>query len=820
MRAPTHHREPRCKRRLLCHTLLLGSLAFFGPPRIEPSWGIPFAASGTGHHAFRPLPETNDDAVAAQSKAGTPEGPWRGATGTRSGTTAKTDDATHATRDPETSLTGVASRDEVQAALGETESDLQDLALRLSTTIDKLSELLWNGVPSDLDVDAERRAKGDLALLTDLKKLEAMEKLLADRLRQAGEGKLEPGQEKLLRQMQENVRFALTEVRRKERLEADGDRIGHPDEHRHASTEKPSSEKKRAEAKGPPGDDTASTNKSPSLADRIVGRIVQGAKDAWTWISNRWNDAASEPKGPKDEEKRESIAHAGGAGLGPAKNGGSSTSSSGNDSVTPASPPTSAPGSSGTSSDVAKNGAGTTSGGAGIGREGPGGTVGAPGSAGNGSHGGAGFGSVAHGSAGGTTPSLSLPLGGSTVPFGGSPSASPSRRSPVSGPHLVGSASGSRGHGDDTKRDAAAESPTVRDVVTTFPRRPGSGGNGAANGGAGAAPDAFAALPPIPLAPPVGSSRPENALKAPLSSAPVGATGGGGSFGTPVRRSNASDGGIASASGGSIGASTEPTAPQALSSPPSEKPADAPRINLLTNNDFAASAGTPGSSKRYVPSARASMPIAGTGAVYGPLPWKNEPPVANGPGGNGGAAAAMAATATFGSANGTPWTDTAVSDEQRLERAAASATKPLVFSTTTEPMIESEAPPTNATASAGKVSPPKAIGGELADAESDSDTAEKNLRVTALAARADEAAPVAPLPMTTKGPKSRTVTKPAYKAPVVAVAETVVTVPPKAPTPLTLGGRAAMAVLVPLPAATNAAGGSDLARFRQNAPRK
>jgi hypothetical protein len=138
-------------------------------------------------------------------------------------------------------------------------------------------------------------------------------------------------------------------------------------------------------------------------------------------------------------------------------------------------------------------------------------------------------------------------------------------------------------------------------------------------------------------------------------------------------------------------------------------------------------------------------------------------------------------------------------------------------------MIESEAPPTNATASAGKVSPPKAIGGELADAESDSDTAEKNLRVTALAARADEAAPVAPLPMTTKGPKSRTVTKPAYKAPVVAGAETVATVHRKTPTtPLTLGGRVPMAVLDRLPAATkNAAGGSsDLARFRQNALRK
>jgi hypothetical protein len=259
-----------------------------------------------------------------------------------------------------------------------------------------------------------------------------------------------------------------------------------------------------------------------------------------------------------------------------------------------------------------------------------------------------------------------------------------------------------------------------------------------------------------------------------------------------------------------------------LSGPPSEKPADVPRINLLTNNDFAASAGTSGSSKSYVPSAKDSVPLAGTGAAYGPLPWKNEPPVANGPGGNGGPTAATAVTATVGSANGTPWTDTAANEQRRLERAAASATKPLVSSAKTEPMVESEAPPANATASAGKISPPKAIGGELPDAESDTDAAEKNLRVTALAARADEAEPVAPLPITTKGPKSRAATKPAYKAPIVAVAETVVTVPPKAPTPtpLSLGGRAPMAVLVPLPAATNAAGGSDLARFRQNAPRK
>jgi hypothetical protein len=804
-------------------------LAFFGTPGIEPSWGTPSGASTTtGRHASHPLPETGDDDVAAQSDAGAPEGPSLGATGTTSGTTATTDVATQPTKFPETSLVGVASRDEVRAALGDTEGDLQDLALRLSTPLDKLSELLRNGVPSDLDVDAETRAKGDLALLTDPKKLEALEKLLADRLGEAGGSKLEPGQEKLLRQMQENVRFALTEVRRKERLQADGDRIGHPDERRTASAGKPSSGKKSTEAKGPLGDGTASTNKSPSLADRIL----KGAKDAWTWLSNRWNGAASEPKGPKDEEKRESIASAAGAGFGPSKNGGGPSSSRGNDSRTPARTPSASPvvetgrdsgasasGPSGGSSDVTKNGAHTTSGGAGMGPEDPGGTVGAPGIAGNGSHGGAGFGSVAHGTVGGTTPSLSLPLGGSKVTFGRSPSAPPSR-GPASTLH-IGSASGSRGHGDATEPDAAAESPTVRDVVTTFPRRPASGGSGVTNGGAGPAPDAYAALPPIPLAPPSGSLQPENAPKAPPSRAPVGATGGG-SFGTLVRPSNASDGGIAGSSGGSILASTGPAEPPRLSGPPSEKPADVPRINLLTNNDFAASAGTSGSSKSSPPSAKDSVPLAaGTGAASGPLTWKNEPPVANGPGGNGGPTAATAATATVGSANGTPWTDSAASDERRLERAAASATRPLVSSAkTTEPLVESEAPPANATASASKIPPPKPIGGELADAESDTDAAEKTLRVTALAARADEAKPVAPLPMTTKGPKSRTATKPAYKAPVVAVAETVVTVPPKAPTPLTLGGRAAMAVLVPLPAATNAAGGSDLARFRQNAPRK
>lgn len=227
-------------------------------------------------------------------------------------------------------------------------------------------------------------------------------------------------------------------------------------------------------------------------------------------------------------------------------------------------------------------------------------------------------------------------------------------------------------------------------------------------------------------------------------------------------------------------------------------------MSLLTGNDFGASPSLGGGA------GPATSALPAGSSVYGPgLPWKSEPPVAAAPEkpmSNGTAG-------TVSGSNGTPWNEAndARSDTRVITRAAASASKPLVVASNESISAASDEPA--APRAAAKVTPPKAIAGELAEEEGSTESDGKEIRITALST----SGPGTPIGESRgpvlRGPKTRAITKPAYKQPVVAKNFAGAPATPTA-APLTIAR-------APEPATVSTApSGSDLSRFRQSAGKK